>query len=227
MEIQEHTTGTVIVLELRGRLTLEYFGRLKDRVRDLVEQGGRRLVLDLSGVSYVDDFEGSENAYTALRFTDGWRIAAPPEDAGPEGSRDGAAQEADVTDPILRSNWRGLFTWYTLTESVYRGFNQILSPATEPIPAVELFPERPYTSSREEDLPLDLLDLYFDPTRRGPYNFNRTVTGGEFVQQPEVLALQPRTARCWRIASIRRPSVRDLAPPIKQWILNTKRSAGK
>ena len=38
---------------------------------------------------------------------------------GPEGSRDGAAQEADVTDPILRSNWRGLFSWYTLTESVW------------------------------------------------------------------------------------------------------------
>ena len=60
MEIQEHTTGTVIVLELRGRLTLEYFGRLKDRVRDLVEQGGRRLVLDLSGVSYVDSIGVSE-----------------------------------------------------------------------------------------------------------------------------------------------------------------------
>ncbi|PAP79246.1 cell surface protein SprA [Rubrivirga sp. SAORIC476] len=157
-----------------------------DRTRDALRDQGLDFAEDeQSGVSYVDDFEGSENAYTALRFTDGWRIAAPPEDAGPEGSRDGAAQEADVTDPILRSNWRGLFTWYTLTESVYRGFNQILSPATEPIPAVELFPERPYTSSREEDLPLDLLDLYFDPTRRGPYNFNRTVTGGEFVQQPE------------------------------------------
>ncbi len=60
MEIQEHSTGTVIVFELRGRLTLECFGRLKDRVRDLVEQGGRRLVLDLSGVSYVDSIGVSE-----------------------------------------------------------------------------------------------------------------------------------------------------------------------
>ncbi len=60
MEIQEHSTGTVIVFELRGRLTLECFGRLKDRVRDLVEQGGRRLVLDLSDVSYVDSIGVAE-----------------------------------------------------------------------------------------------------------------------------------------------------------------------
>ena len=60
MEIQEHSTGTVMVFDLRGRLTLEFFGRLKDRVRDFVKQGGRRLVLDLSGVSYVDSIDVSE-----------------------------------------------------------------------------------------------------------------------------------------------------------------------
>lgn len=60
MEIQEHSTGTVIVFELRGRLTLESFGLLKDRVRARVDQGSRRLVLDLSGVSYVDSIGVSE-----------------------------------------------------------------------------------------------------------------------------------------------------------------------
>ena len=60
MEIAEHLTGTVAVFELRGRLTLESFGSLKDRVRDLVDQGGRRLVLDLGGVSHVDSIGVSE-----------------------------------------------------------------------------------------------------------------------------------------------------------------------
>ena len=60
MEIQEQSAGTVIVFELRGRLTMESFGRVKDRVRTLVDQGGRRLVLDLSGVSYVDSIGVSE-----------------------------------------------------------------------------------------------------------------------------------------------------------------------
>jgi anti-sigma B factor antagonist len=60
VEIQEHSTGTVIVFALQGRLTLEPFGRLRDRVRNLVEQGGRHLVLDLSGVSYVDSIGVAE-----------------------------------------------------------------------------------------------------------------------------------------------------------------------
>ncbi len=60
MDIQEHSTGTVIVFALHGRLTLESFGRLRDRVRTLVDQGGRRLVLDLSGVSYVDSIGVAE-----------------------------------------------------------------------------------------------------------------------------------------------------------------------
>ena len=60
MEIQEHSTGTVIVFALQGRFTLESFGRLRDRVRTLVEQSGRHLVLDLSGVSYVDSIGVAE-----------------------------------------------------------------------------------------------------------------------------------------------------------------------
>ncbi|WP_420455500.1 cell surface protein SprA [Rubrivirga sp.] len=159
------------------------FGRARDALRD---QGLDFSEDEQSGVSYVDDFEGSENAYTALRFTDGWRIAAPPEDAGPEGTRDGSAQEPDVTDPVLKSNWRGLFAWYTILQSAYRteGFGNNLTPATQPVAAGALFPERAFTNSREEDFQLDLLDLYFDPTRRGPYNFNRGLTGGAFDQQP-------------------------------------------
>ena len=60
VDIREHAIGTVMVFTLSGQLTLEWFGGLKDRVRSLVEQGGRRLVLDLSGVSYVDSIGISE-----------------------------------------------------------------------------------------------------------------------------------------------------------------------
>ncbi len=161
------------------------FGRARDALR---EQGLDFSEDEQSGVSYVDDFEGSENAYTALRFTDGWRIAAAPEDAGPEGTRNGAAQEADVTDPVLRSNWRGLFTWYTIPDRVnnIEGFgNNNRTPATQLVPVEALFPDRAATlSTVERTRGLDLLDLYFDPTRRGPYNFNGGLTGGAFQQQP-------------------------------------------
>ncbi|WP_412061998.1 cell surface protein SprA [Rubrivirga sp. IMCC45206] len=166
-----------------GHPTTLAFGRTRDA---LLDAGLDFADDELSGVSYVDDFEGSENAYTALRFTDGWRLAGPPDDAGPEDARDGDANEADVTDPTLRTNWRGLFTWYSIPETGYstEGFPEVVSPATEPVPANELFPNRQFLNNREAERPLDLLDLYFDPTRRGPYNYNATVTGGRFQQDP-------------------------------------------
>jgi anti-sigma B factor antagonist len=60
MEIREHAAGAVMVYELSGRLTLESFGALKERVRQLADQGGRSLVLDLRGVSYIDSIGVSE-----------------------------------------------------------------------------------------------------------------------------------------------------------------------
>ncbi len=60
MEIYERAAGSVMIFALRGRLTLESFGQLKQRVRNLVEQGGRQLVVDLSGVSYVDSIGVAE-----------------------------------------------------------------------------------------------------------------------------------------------------------------------
>ncbi|MEM0963649.1 MAG: cell surface protein SprA, partial [Bacteroidota bacterium] len=140
----------------------------------------------------------SENAFTGLRFISGWRVAAAPADAGPPGSRGevGAGDAgSNVTDPLLRGNWRGLFAWYSIAEGLYDDFEPILSPATLPIPAGELFDERQFPSLREAQRPLDLLDLYFDPTRRGPYNFNRELSStfannprdvwGGFVRQLE------------------------------------------
>ena len=60
VEIEEHAIGTVIVFELRGRLTLGSFGVVKDRVRTLVEHDGRCVVVDLSAVSYVDSIGVAE-----------------------------------------------------------------------------------------------------------------------------------------------------------------------
>ena len=155
-----------------------------DRARDGLRDADLDFDADeIAGISYVDDFEGSENAFTGLRFVNGWRLAAPPTNAGPPGAVAGTAS-SDVTDPALRTSWRGLFTWYSLSRTDYRDvFPNIATPASEEVPVNELFPERQFARPSDGREPLDLLDLYFDPTRRGPYNFNGQLSS-TFEQNP-------------------------------------------
>jgi anti-sigma B factor antagonist len=55
LEITERTAGDVVVLVLKGRMVLEGGElALKAHVDRLVQEGRRKIVLDLRGVSYID-----------------------------------------------------------------------------------------------------------------------------------------------------------------------------
>ena len=55
MEIAERATGDVIILDLKGKLTIgEGDELLKDKINSLIQQGHRKLLLNLEGVPYVD-----------------------------------------------------------------------------------------------------------------------------------------------------------------------------
>ena len=55
MQIEERTVGDVVVLDLKGRITLgEGDQLLKDKVNSLVNQGRKRIILNLAGVPYID-----------------------------------------------------------------------------------------------------------------------------------------------------------------------------
>ncbi len=55
MQLEERAVGDVIVLTPSGRMTRnEAFGAVKHRLQDLVQEGRRKLVVDLGGVSYMD-----------------------------------------------------------------------------------------------------------------------------------------------------------------------------
>ena len=55
MQIEERAVGDVTVLDLKGRITLgEGDELLKDKVNSLLNQGQRKLVLNLSDVPYID-----------------------------------------------------------------------------------------------------------------------------------------------------------------------------
>ena len=55
MEVQERHVGDVVVLDLRGQLTLpEGSERLKDKINSLLHQEARQVVINLGDVSYID-----------------------------------------------------------------------------------------------------------------------------------------------------------------------------
>ena len=56
MQIEERMAGDVAIVALTGEITLTKGGDvlLKDKVQSLLQQGRRKIVLDLGKVSYVD-----------------------------------------------------------------------------------------------------------------------------------------------------------------------------
>ncbi len=55
MQIDQRSVGDVIVLDLKGKITLgEGDELLKDKVNSLVNQGHKKIVLNLADVPYID-----------------------------------------------------------------------------------------------------------------------------------------------------------------------------
>lgn len=55
MQIEQRSSGDVIVLDLKGKVTLgEGDELLKDKVNSLVNQGHRKIILNLAEVPYID-----------------------------------------------------------------------------------------------------------------------------------------------------------------------------
>ncbi len=55
MQIEERAVGDVVVLDLKGKMTLgEGDELLKDKVNSLVNQGHKKIVLNLADVPYID-----------------------------------------------------------------------------------------------------------------------------------------------------------------------------
>ncbi|MGE3959115.1 MAG: STAS domain-containing protein [Vicinamibacterales bacterium] len=55
MQIDERTVGDVLILDVKGRITLgEGDEILKDKVNSLLNQGQKKIVLNLAEVPYID-----------------------------------------------------------------------------------------------------------------------------------------------------------------------------
>ena len=55
MQIDQRATGDVVILDLKGKITLgEGDELLKDKVNSLLNQGHKKIVLNLADVPYID-----------------------------------------------------------------------------------------------------------------------------------------------------------------------------
>jgi anti-sigma B factor antagonist len=55
MQIEERIIGDVTILDLKGKMTLgEGDELLKDKIKSLIHQGQKKLLLNLEGVPYID-----------------------------------------------------------------------------------------------------------------------------------------------------------------------------
>jgi anti-sigma B factor antagonist len=69
MQIEERIVGDVVMLDLKGKITLgEGDELLKDKVNSIVSQGRRKIVLNLADVPYLDSAGLGEvvRAYTTV-----------------------------------------------------------------------------------------------------------------------------------------------------------------
>jgi anti-sigma B factor antagonist len=56
MQLEQRMAGDVAIITINGDITLNKGGDvlLKDKVQSLIQQGNKNIIIDLSGVSYVD-----------------------------------------------------------------------------------------------------------------------------------------------------------------------------
>lgn len=136
---------------------------------------GNSRAIGRDGVSYVDDFEGSQSAID-IRAVNNWVLASTPSGQPtrfPE-------SEIDSANLIYGMN-RAKMAWYVIDPLFFR--NNSLTPAhIEGDPTVtsnvymaeiferDVFPNRQIPSGQPTNIPV--LDFAFYPSERGPYNFD-------------------------------------------------------
>lgn len=70
MEIHTRTVGDVHVLDISGKITLgDATKTIRHTISDLLENGGKRIVLNLTGVNYIDSSGVGELVRTYITVT--------------------------------------------------------------------------------------------------------------------------------------------------------------
>ena len=147
---------------------------------------------DKGGVVYLDDFEGSVSTIdlrTPFIGTNGWVIASIPQNDAQNNNP--LFPESALKDDIHAGVNRALLNWYRVDPS-FRGSGANANPYTLSINQQEIFPN--FTPQQQfGDTYAQILDVAYDPTKRGPYNYDlpagtpysKGIDSGANLREPE------------------------------------------
>ncbi|TYA74554.1 T9SS outer membrane translocon Sov/SprA [Seonamhaeicola marinus] len=131
--------------------------------------------LNGEATSYIDDFEGTQNAID-LRSQQSWFLSSRPVDLDGDGNTD---PESDISVGIVNGYDRAMLNWYSIDPIFYStrrptGITDtdLSSLYTSRVFINELFPERQLVQGQNSVL--FTLDLAYYPQERGPYNFQNS-----------------------------------------------------
>ncbi len=131
------------------------------------------------GLSFIDDFEGSSIKINLMSATR-WHLAAAPA-AIPGYTPDDIYFDEDEnftapsSSPLImqteRADLRSKFSWYSIPRNIGNILDGVeFTPESEPVRVNDVFPGRQTRNPQDEFV--TTLDVFYDPTRRGPYNYN-------------------------------------------------------
>lgn len=136
--------------------------------------------------SYVDDFEGSQTSISLLN-ADPWKLSSVP--IGLRGPNDFAGNFNSNND-ISINNFRAKLNWYTIDPIFYStqrpasiSDNDISDYKNRRVLVTELFPNTDIVTGQIQTI--FTLDLAYDPTRRGMYNYNPAAANDNTLPNPQ------------------------------------------
>ncbi len=129
---------------------------------------------DDEGAVYLDDFEGTTSSINLGTQILNWNLSAVPQGAGQSGGR--SFPESQLVNDIRGGVNRARLNWYNLEFSTAGPADD---PYTRRVPITDIFENEQSFNTGLGNNSERLLDVFYDPTERGSYNFE-TPEGTQF-----------------------------------------------
>lgn len=135
------------------------------------------------GLSFIDDFEGSNIKISLINATRWYLAASPAAIPGYLPDAPWFTSDADlIANPVSllearqdRADLRSEFSWYTIPRNISTILGNVsFTPESEPVKVTDVFPGKETQNPQEEFI--TTLDVYYAPNDRGIYAYPNDLT---------------------------------------------------